>query len=157
MDTKELRSTFGQFATGVCVVSCAHQGKNIGMTINSLSSVSLTPALLQWNIQQDSDCFDAFINAETFSVCVLAAEQMDQSNAYAQKGGHEIAADEIITGATGVPLIKGAIASFECSRWAVYPGGDHEIIIGEIHQVHRAHGDPLLFFAGQYRELAKNG
>ena len=154
VEPKELRATFGQFSTGVCVASCVHDGQPIGMTINSLSSVSLAPALLQWNIQKDSDCFDAFIQAEQFSISVLTEQQQQLSNRYAQKGGHLLSGEDLEHGSQGLPIIAGALATFECQRWAVYPGGDHEIIIGAIQSTTRAsEAKPLLFYAGKYRTL----
>ena len=39
---------------------------------------------------------------------------------------------EPIAGATGVPLIPGALAHFECERYAVHDGGDHLIFVGRV-------------------------
>ena len=58
---------------------------------------------------------------------------------------------------TGHPILADALAALECRTYAVHPGGDHTILIG---QVLSAAGPtapevpgPLLFHAGRYRRL----
>ena len=46
LDTRQLRSCFGHFATGVTVVSYAADGEGRGATVNSFTSVSMDPPLL---------------------------------------------------------------------------------------------------------------
>jgi 3-hydroxy-9,10-secoandrosta-1,3,5(10)-triene-9,17-dione monooxygenase reductase component len=36
-----------------------------------------------------------------------------------------------------------------CRTWAQYPGGDHEIIVGEVVFADGRDGDPLLFHQGR--------
>ena len=44
-------------------------------------------------------------------------------------------AELYFTGKTGVPLITGSLVGIECKHYAMYPGGDHEILIGEVEAV----------------------
>ena len=155
-DTRALRTALGNFATGVCVVTVPGQdGEPIGMTINSFSSVSLDPALLLWNIQNDSDCFQLFERANSFAISVLSCHQESLSNFYAQKGSHTILPEHLITGEAGGALLAGAIATFECDVWARYPGGDHTILVGEVKSFTASdEAKPLLFFGGKYAQLS---
>lgn len=155
LDPREFRNALGSFTTGVCVITATPEGgEPMGMTVNSFASVSLDPALVLWSIQNDSECFPVFENIEKYGINILSAEQMDTSNQYAKKGQHDLLADDVVIGDTGVPLIKGAITSFECESWARYDGGDHQILVAEVKAMRAADGEPLLFFAGGYRELA---
>jgi flavin reductase (DIM6/NTAB) family NADH-FMN oxidoreductase RutF len=45
------------------------------------------------------------------------------------------------------------LASLECAVRQRIPGGDHEILVGEVVQAHVNEGSPLLFYASGYREL----
>jgi flavin reductase (DIM6/NTAB) family NADH-FMN oxidoreductase RutF len=55
---------------------------------------------------------------------------------------------------TGVPILSGSRASFECETYAVHDGGDHLIFIGRVRQVRfEPLRDPLLYFRGKYRRL----
>lgn len=156
MDKRAFRDALGNFATGVCVVTVApEQGAAIGMTINSFSSVSLDPPLVLWSIQNSSECFDTFSAVDTFAINILSSDQEDFSTRYAMKGDHDLCASHFSPGRTGTPLIKGALTSFECRVWARYPGGDHQIIVGEVLEVNSGQeGSPLLFHQGKYAQVS---
>ena len=48
MDPRELRKVFGLFTTGVTVVTAINPGPEpVGVTANSVTSVSLDPPLIQ--------------------------------------------------------------------------------------------------------------
>ena len=51
----DLRAALGQFATGVAVVTTRSlDGRSVGLTINSFSSVSLEPPLVLWSLARRS-------------------------------------------------------------------------------------------------------
>lgn len=155
-DGRDLRNALGRFATGVCLITTVtEEGVPMALTANSFSSVSLDPPLVLWNLQDSSDVYDVFATPPHFGINVLALEQQDLSNQYAKKGQHEIDAAHFSAGKHGAPIIQGALVSFECELEATYPGGDHLIIVGRVlDMTERPSGDPLLFFAGGYRELS---
>jgi flavin reductase (DIM6/NTAB) family NADH-FMN oxidoreductase RutF len=154
-DGIELRNAFGQFATGVTVVTAAPKGyAPFGMTANSFSSLSLDPPLLLWSIQRTSDLFEAFEIADQFAVNILAADQQDMSNAYAKKGAHELAEDHFVLGDSGCPILTRSVATFECAMENRFDGGDHVILVGRVQEVKtNPELEPLLFHAGKYRTL----
>jgi flavin reductase len=52
--------------------------------------------------------------------------------------------------------LPGALAHFECERYAVYDGGDHLILVGKVLSLGRPAGSvaaPLVFFSGRYHQL----
>lgn len=155
MDNRQFRDALGQFATGICVVATARDGAPpVGMTINSFSSVSLEPPLILWSIQNSAECFPSFIQASHFSVNILSLQQEDLSVYYAQRGAQAMPSEHFALGSTGSPLIRGALANFECKSWARYPGGDHQIIVGEVLKMQaRPNGKPLLYHQGRYAEI----
>ena len=58
------------------------------------------------------------------------------------------------TGEAGAPILGDSLGVFECERFAVYDGGDHHILVGEVVKASfDAALDPLLFFRGRYRRL----
>lgn len=152
LNPREFRDAVGSFATGVCVITANPQGvEPFGMTVNSFASVSLDPALVLWSIQNDSDCFEAFEQAERFTVNVLAEDQRDISNQYAKKNQHDLSKAHYRLGKTATPVLRGAVSSLECEVWARYPGGDHTIIVGKVLEMsYNRNEEPLVFHAGQY-------
>ncbi|MEM8593521.1 MAG: flavin reductase family protein [Pseudomonadota bacterium] len=155
IDQKKLRQALGRFPTGVCVITTIDEsGQSIGMTANSFSSVSLDPALVLWSIQKNSDCFDAFDRNQRYAVNILADDQQAMSNAYATKNNHDLKDGDYRIGKTGNPVLKNAIASFECQITDRHEGGDHIILVAEVLCFdERPTGKPLLFHAGKYSEL----
>lgn len=155
LDSREFRNALGSFPTGVCIITANPEGyEPFGMTVNSFASVSLDPALLLWSLQNDSECMPAFEKAGKFAVNILADDQQELSNLYARKGDHILAPEHFHLGKSGTPLIRGVVTSFECDIWARYPGGDHVILVGEATEMtSNANKQPLLFTAGQYRQL----
>jgi flavin reductase (DIM6/NTAB) family NADH-FMN oxidoreductase RutF len=124
------------------------------VTVNSFSSLSLTPPLVLWSLQKNSDTMDAFRVAQQFCVNVLGQEQRALSAHFAKKGDHALRPDEFTTGETGMPVLKHCLASSECDVDARHDGGDHIIFIGRVAAMTVASGGrPLVFYEGGYREL----
>ena len=52
------------------------------------------------------------------------------------------------------PLLTDAIARFECRRHAVHPGGDHDIILGEVLNADRPReSEALVFVRSGYKQI----
>ena len=66
---RTLRNAFGQFGTGVVIITIAdRQGSTLGLTVNSFSSVSLDPPLVSWCLASDSDMMTRFADTSRFCV-----------------------------------------------------------------------------------------
>ena len=77
MEPRELRDAFGQFATGVTVVTCTNEeGEPHGATVNAFTAVSLDPPLAQVTLGRTSRACQ-FLDGRPFAINVLAADQLD--------------------------------------------------------------------------------
>jgi len=147
----EFRNALSSFATGVTVVTTlSSDGDPVGATISSFNSVSMDPPLILWSIANDSDCAEAFVNAEYFAVNVLGSEQLEQSDHFARSDVDKFGAKKTLAGPRGLPLLEGIVAYFCCRSWATYPGGDHTIIVGEVFDIHVNDQPGLVFYRGGY-------
>jgi len=154
VDTAHLRRALGMFATGVTIVATrAASGEPVGLTVNSFSSVSLAPPLVLWSLAHKAASYETFAACATFSVSVLAVDQWQLAERFARSGGDKFAGVAVRDGSAGMPLIEGAAAHFVCRVAARHPGGDHDILIGEV--LACDHGDrrPLIYTRGQFNEL----
>lgn len=151
----ELRNALGRFATGVCVVTTISQvGKREGLTVNSFTSVSLNPPMVQWSIIRKSPSAAAFSNCRFFAVNVLSAQQQEISTRFSRPAADKFAdIDCTESGLGGVPLIAGVVARFECSNQFQYYGGDHILFVGAVERFQAWEGQPLIFFNGRYAKL----
>jgi flavin reductase (DIM6/NTAB) family NADH-FMN oxidoreductase RutF len=85
-DVRDLRNAFGMFATGVTVVTtCNSDGRPIGLTCNSFSSVSLKPPLVLWSLSLYSPNLQAFLQAPYFAVNILACDQFELSRRFSSR------------------------------------------------------------------------
>lgn len=160
-DQAQLRGVFGQFATGVTVVTATTPTGAHGMTANSFTSVSLSPPLVLICVLRNAAMHRLILDYGCFAVSVLSSRQRALAAHFADRRRAE-AEDEFrlidwLPGPrTGVPLIRGALAWLECRLTAVYDGGDHSIFLAEVVDLGRTDADDaLLFFGGNYRELER--
>lgn len=153
LDTAEFRKLMGLFATGVCVVSVEGGERGIvGMTVNSLVSVSLDPMLVCWSLQNSSSQFELYTQADRFAVSILAHPQQGLAQRYASRKGAKLETGDFTMSAAGLPVVHGALGYLECRRWSLYPAGDHTMIFGEVSGLHlpgQIH-EPLGFFNGRF-------
>lgn len=157
-DPTLLREAFGQFGTGVALIGIKNgAGQPVGLTINSFASVSLAPPLLSWCLANESQLYDDIAQTETFSVNVLAAEQVELSNRMSRPGDHVFPDAEWHESAQGGVFVNNALAHFHCRVHNRINAGDHLILIGEIIEANTANkgAAPLLYFRGGYAELAE--
>ncbi|KTE25043.1 MULTISPECIES: alpha/beta fold hydrolase [unclassified Sphingopyxis] len=154
-DARTFRDALGCFATGVTVVTAfCPDGRPIGLTANSFTSVSLDPPLLLVCIANNAGSAPFLREAERFAVNVLQIGQQPTSNRFAGKGEDRFAATPWEVGEFGTPVLTGSLSSFECVRDAVHDGGDHFLLVGRVVKaIFEPRRDPLLYFRGKYRKL----
>jgi flavin reductase (DIM6/NTAB) family NADH-FMN oxidoreductase RutF len=152
--SQEFRRACGRFATGITVATVLDpRGRPHGLTVNSFTSVSLAPPLVLLCLGRSVSVRDVFRTAEFFGINVLAADQRELSDRFARKGLDRFANIPWHRGKTGVPLLSGVLATLECAVHQRTPGGDHEILVGEVLHTRVTDGSPLVFYASGYRTL----
>ncbi|GIV87320.1 MAG: flavin reductase [Chloroflexus sp.] len=154
IDPREYRSTIGLFATGVTVITASDGDHIRGMTANSLTSVSLDPLLLLVCVDRKARMAPVISAANHFAVNILRADQEAIARHFAGRPQPdiEVALEEL----AGAPILSDSLATLVCARERILDGGDHLIVLGRVIALRRAvEGDPLLYFAGAYRQLAE--
>ena len=149
MNNKNLRNVLSKFATGVTIVSTIDDdGKPVGMTVNSFTSVSLDPPLVLWNIGINQPSYDIFLNAKGYSVSILSKDQRDICNLFSSSVDNKFNNIDFVLSDNGFPIIRKSLAWFDCLQWKNYPGGDHQILVGEVINFQANENDPLIFWNG---------
>lgn len=156
-DRRDYRRALGQFATGVTVVTTrAADGRRVGVTVNSFSSVSLDPPLILWSLSRQTSSLADFTSATHFAVNVLEAKQHHLSRQFSTPLPDKFAGVDYSDGPAGLPILKGLIAQFVCRKVREYDGGDHVIMVGEVEQYQYSEGEPLVFHSGRYRVATRH-
>lgn len=160
-DPRAYRDALGTFPTGVAVITTLDdQGKPVGLTCNSFSSVSLEPPLVSWSLRLKSTNLETFRRATTFAINILGEDQKQLSARFASSS---LSAGEKFRDVTwtprhaGLPVIDDCVASFECDTYAQHVAGDHILFLGQV--VHFDAGPPqdsLVFYKGAYMMLTRS-
>lgn len=158
LDRQSLREVLGAYATGVAVVTAATpQGGWCGMTINSFSSVSLSPPLVLWCLRKESSALQVFDRARAYAISILAEDQRDIAMHFARGDGDKFAAIDHRVGAGGAPIIAGAAAHLECAPYGRHDAGDHVVFIWSVTDAARREEClPLVFHGGKFQTLRRS-
>lgn len=158
---RDFRNALGWFATGITVMTtCEPDGKFVGITVNSFSSVSLDPPLVSFCLDRNALSRESFLNAKHFAVNILSEHHEPVSAAFARSSstGDKFVGLAYEVGSTGCPLLTDCLTHLECEREAFHEAGDHLIVIGRvIRLLQRSEGKPLLYFRGRYAKIVDAG
>ena len=154
IDPFQFRQLLGRFATGVTVLTVATpEGRLLGMTANSLSSVSLHPPLISVCVSLEAETHDAILVTRDFVANVLSSPQEALARRFADEHEDRFEGIGYHLSPKGLILLDGALAHIECERYAEYPGGDHTIVLGRVTGGSTADGRPLLYYRGGYAAI----
>ncbi len=159
LDLGAFRRAAGRFTTGVCVVTARHDGLDHAMTANAFTSVSLDPVLVLVCVETDARFHDAITQSGQWAVSVLDGSARPVADWLATRGrplhGQLDRVPHRHGPVTGAALVEAAVAWLECSTQAVYPGGDHSIVVGEVVSVEVGPDDTgtLLYHRSGYSHL----
>jgi flavin reductase (DIM6/NTAB) family NADH-FMN oxidoreductase RutF len=151
------RKAMGQFATGVAVVTAFDaEGAPHGITVNSLTSVSLSPPLLLYGLGQGGVNYRVFASAEYFALSILRRDQEAASNLFAAPDPGWPAAVPWHSPAEGLPVMTDAALTILCRRERSLEVADHTMIFGRAFEVlGEGSADPLLYHGGGYRGIGQ--
>src|SRR5262249_28955287 len=147
----EFRRACSRFATGVTIATVRDTtGVPHGLTVSSLTSVSLNPPLVLICLGHEVTNIQHFRAAKHFGLNILSEEQQPLSERFARKGHDRFDGLEWRPGRTGAPLIPGCLAQIECALYRRVEMGDHDIFVGEMIHAHTSAAGPLIHFSGCY-------
>tara|TARA_Y100000590_G_scaffold454454_1_gene601309 strand:+ start:85 stop:639 length:555 start_codon:yes stop_codon:yes gene_type:complete len=148
------RQTLGCYATGVSIITTLNSEKKpIGATVNSFSSVSLNPPLILWSMAYKGKSESEFTISRKCGINILSSLQMDLAIKFARSGFKKFEGINYDIDSNEIPLIKNCAAYILCTIEARHPGGDHVIIIGNVHKHCNSQLNPLIFLNGEFGSL----
>lgn len=160
IEPRRFREALGHYASGITVITSHIEGEPIGFTCQSFHSVSMSPPLVSFSVMTSSASYPKIRRAGRFTVNILSDEQVRISNQFAQRGADKWHDVEWQKSPLGNPIIAGSLHWLDCEIHAEHPAGDHLIVIGEVKALNLQEGastQPLLYFKGQYRNIAAHG
>jgi flavin reductase (DIM6/NTAB) family NADH-FMN oxidoreductase RutF len=140
--------------TGVTVVTSLKDGEPRGITVNSFASVALEPPSLLICVNREARSYLFISTSRIFCVNVLAGEQRRLAEHFSGKvRERQFAEIGYEVDATGAPVLKEAIAHFDCELAHEYQVGSHSILIGRVLSCEARPGSPLGYFNGGFHDF----
>ena len=155
VSSADFRGAMRHLTGGVSIIT-AGRGKDItGMTVTSVTSLSVDPPTLFVSINRDASSFPLIRRYGAFGVNILAADQLDVAERFAGKGGlkgaDRFAGAQWVTAVSGVPLLVGALSAVDCEVEEIVERHSHGIVIGRVRNIKNStRTAALAYWHGQY-------
>ena len=152
-DQEDLRGLLSRYPTGVSVVTVEANGQRLGLTLGSLTGLSLDPPLVGFAISREAAMHELLREAGGCAISLLAAGQDWLAQHFARgvppiAMWHGIATEPA---AHGAPLLVGAIGWLECAVREEVPAGTHTFFLCDVARVeHGVDAPPLVRLRGEY-------
>ena len=159
LDSENLRAAMRAWSAGVTVVTAVQDGGKHGMTVNSVTSISLDPALITISLQQSSRTHEFVSKSRAFGLTILSADQSNISDLFAGRMPEtedRFAGLQTETLVTGSPLIVGGLAWLDCRVVQTFDAGMNTLFIAEVLAARgTGDGQPLMYHNRKYWRLSE--
>jgi 3-hydroxy-9,10-secoandrosta-1,3,5(10)-triene-9,17-dione monooxygenase reductase component len=154
-DSADFRQLAGQWPTSVSVVTTTNPaGRPFGLTVGAVASLSLNPRQFLVCIDNRSDSLQAMLETRRFCINLLACCQENISDRFAARSSDRFQGISHWRHASSLPILDGIVAFATCEVAGLFPGGDHQIVVGGLLDGKVYGGEPLLHFRRTYRALS---
>ena len=149
-DNTALKKAFGSFATGVAVAT-SHSS---GFTINSFSSLSLSPPLIIFNIYKTETDHVDFLKNNSFAINFLSREQEDVSRLFATKDPEKVNKTQHSISENKNIILNDTLGHIELSVFQQIDIADHVLVIGQVQNLETDDNKkPLIYYRSKYQSL----
>ena len=145
-----------RFPSGIAVVTLVAAGRPQGVTVGSLVSLSLEPALVGVSIGHHSQLHEPLREVGRFVVNVLAGDQAHVAQHFARSVPPIALWGGVATRPSDLPepLLDGAVAWLECRARSSFEAGDHTIFVADVLSIELGRAGPgLAYVGGEYRSV----
>ncbi|MDQ8697163.1 flavin reductase family protein [Hyphomicrobium sp. LHD-15] len=128
-----IAALFQRLTHGVYVIGVGEGEQRNAFTAAWVMQVSFAPLLLALSINTRHSSYRLLKEQRAFSVNVLGKDRLDLAAHFGQSATvDKLRSQSWTAGHTGVPLLRDAIAWFECTLEDERPAGDHALVLGKV-------------------------
>ncbi|WP_374968906.1 flavin reductase family protein [Terrabacter sp. BE26] len=148
---ERMRHALGHFATGVTIVTGYDEdGAPVGFVCQSFASVSLRPPLVLFCADHRGRSWPRMRKQGRFTVNVLRHDQRELVARFGSSTGARFEGLHWTRSVHGGPSLPGVLVRVHCSVEQVHVAGDHDVVIGRVHDLEEGRpGRPMLFYRGR--------
>jgi 3-hydroxy-9,10-secoandrosta-1,3,5(10)-triene-9,17-dione monooxygenase reductase component len=156
IDDRDLfKSVSSQWPSGVAVITTlCEKGRPHGLTMSAVISLSLEPMQFLISVDKRSATLPIIKRRGRFAINLLSKSQEDVGMRFASKSEDKFSRLDYRLSALGLPVIEGAVATISCDIYSVLPGGDHELIVGDVIDIEHFGGDSLIHYKRAFHSVA---
>jgi flavin reductase (DIM6/NTAB) family NADH-FMN oxidoreductase RutF len=148
------KELFRRWPEGVSVVVAESGGRRAGLTVSSLVSVSLEPALVSISLARSASLFEVLDEAGEWGVSILAGEQGRLAQHFARNVPPLVLWDGIGVRDDDPRLLQGAVGWIVVETVDQLTVGDHVLFVGSIRSLEAGPGrGSLVYFDRRYVSL----
>ncbi|RTL67363.1 MAG: flavin reductase [Hyphomicrobiales bacterium] len=147
---RAFRDVMGTFPTGVAIVATAHEGRRYGMTINSLTSISLDPMIVMVSLDTGSQTGRMIQARGAFTINLIGEHQEDLSRRFVMKVADRFEGVATVSRDDDLPVIAGTTGHLVARVMQSAQVGDHTVVYGEVTECGAGDHAPLVYFRGSY-------
>jgi flavin reductase (DIM6/NTAB) family NADH-FMN oxidoreductase RutF len=153
----DLRGAMARESAGVAVLAAPDGDGFRGLSVTSLTGVSLEPPLILVCLDRLSQTRDLVVDGRRFAVSVLGrrhgfiAERFSGRAPAVERAWRDV---PHFLAPGGLPVIEGALAWLECGVTQVHEAGDHDIVVGEVEAAGTGPGEPLVLWDREFWGLS---
>ncbi|MCO6185749.1 flavin reductase family protein [Rhizobium sp. L1K21] len=150
IDPQEYRNAMARYAGHVQIVTTAFEGALRGVTITAACSVSDSPPMVLVCLNHGNPHNDIFSQSGIFALNTLGEEHQTLANHFSGFSGlteeerFEQAEWDVL--ATGAPVLRGAIANYDCRIVDVKRASTHNVFFGEVAGLRLGNGSKSLVY-----------
>lgn len=139
IDAERFREAMRQLAGAVTIIATRNDSSRAGLTATAVCSLSVDPARLLACVNLKGESFPVIAESRCMSVNVLAEDQEELAKRFAGMLG-DSREDRFKYGEwtellTGAPVLRNALASFDCAIDEMLVAHTHAVLIGEVKDV----------------------
>jgi flavin reductase len=158
-DADKFKAGMRKFASGVTLITSAHDSARAGLVATAVSSVSTTPPTLLICVNRSASAHDVIDKSGCFAVNLLSAGDLNLVEVFSKSALREerFKAGGWKTLVSGAPVLISALASFDCEVVQRIVYESHTIFLGEVREVRVVEEkiDPLLYMDSAFRRLER--
>jgi flavin reductase (DIM6/NTAB) family NADH-FMN oxidoreductase RutF len=153
-----VKNAMAHLAGAVSIVTVGQGAERNGLTVTSMTCVSMDPPTLLFCINRHSSSWPVLQRTRCFAVNVLGEGHKRLADQFAGRMGHDgpgrYEGAPWRTLATGAPILTDALVAFDCEIERTIPAHSHEIVIGKIRETLAPSGDgPLIYWRRRYEDI----
>ena len=151
----DFRGAMRHLVGAVSVVTAGRGSDITGMTVTSVSSLSIDPPTLIVSINRESSTWPVLKRYGVFGVNVLTSDQIDIAERFSGqnglKGRERFVGGEWVARGPSAPLLVGASAAIDCEVEDVIERHSHAIVIGRVRDLTLSKNESsLAYWHGRY-------